>query len=81
MIVGEYLPDPREVAKLPKQWLCNVIYTTVKDDFAGWVKGRIEARNAGIVKSKNLGINMDPAIMKAFLNSSDSDFRMSISYL
>jgi len=31
---------------------------------------RIQERNHGLIKQKNLGINMDPAIMAAFLGSS-----------
>ena len=65
----QYLPEEQEWDKLPKQWLGNIIFTTNEAEFSKWVKDRIEARNAGVVKKKNLGINMDPAIMDAFLNS------------
>ena len=65
----QYLPIEQEWEKLPKQFLCNVINTAVENEFADWVKERIEERNAGIVKQKNLGINMDPEIMQAFMAS------------
>ena len=65
-----YLPEEQEWDKLPKQWMSNVIHTTVGDSFSHWVKERIEARNAGVVKEKKHTINMDPHIMQAFLNSS-----------
>ena len=34
----KYLPDECEWDKLPKQWFCNVIHTTVDKEFAAWVK-------------------------------------------
>ena len=64
-----YLPEEQEWEKLPKQWFSNVIYTTLEDVFSNWVKEKIDARNAGVVKKKNLSVNMDPEIMQAFLNS------------
>ena len=36
-----YLPVPKEVKKLPKQFLVNLAYSIVGDDFAAWVKQRI----------------------------------------
>ena len=64
-----YLPDESEWDKLPKQWLINIVNSVVEDEFTAWVKERIEERNSGIVKKKNLGINMDVDVMKAFLAS------------
>ena len=45
-----YLPVQQEYEKLPKQWLCNVIYSTDELNFSSWVKQRIVERNEGIVK-------------------------------
>ena len=64
-----HLPEEQEWEKLPKQWLCNVIHTTVDDVFSEWVKERIEDRNTGLIQKKNLGVTIDPEIMKAFLGS------------
>ena len=57
------------MGKTAEAIFCNVINSTVENEFADWVKERIEERNAGIVKQKNLGINMDPEIMQAFMAS------------
>ena len=44
-----YLPEKdKEILKLPKQFLVNVIYTIVGDGFADWIKDRIVARNEKI---------------------------------
>ena len=65
----QYLPDPCEMDKLPKQWVVNVIYKANDVEFRDWVKARILKRNEKLVVEKKLAINMDPAVMKAFLNS------------
>ena len=36
--VGQYLPDPKEIPKLPKQWIANICNTVLKDIFSAWVK-------------------------------------------
>ena len=35
--VSSYLPDDKDIHRLPRQWLVNVIYTLVGDDFGAWV--------------------------------------------
>ena len=36
--VLDYLPDEREIRKIPKQWLINLVYSIVGDDFKIWVR-------------------------------------------
>jgi len=62
----ERLPCEKEIVKLPKQFLINVIYTIVGEDFSNWVKAKINERNAKITTEKNMIINVDPAIALAF---------------
>lgn len=83
-----YFPIEKEMVKLPKQWIINVIYSKIGENFADWVKERIVARNAAIVEKQKLAINMDPAVALAFQNSNaisskynDSHFYWSYSYL
>ena len=35
--VSSYLPDDKDIHRLPRQWLANVIYTLVGNDFGAWV--------------------------------------------
>ena len=63
------LPCEKEIIKLPKQYLTNVIYTIVGKDFATWVRAKIEERNAKVSKDKDLMIAVDPAIAAAFQSS------------
>ncbi len=51
---------------MPKQWLINVVYSGIGEDFSIFVKRQIEARNSKVTKEKNLMVNMDPEIMAAF---------------
>ena len=57
--VFQYLPDGKEMRKLPKQWIVNIIATIAGESFISWVSQRIKERNLAVVKEKNLGIQMD----------------------
>jgi hypothetical protein len=61
--------EQREVEKLPRAYIANVIYTIIGANFKEWVDGVIAARNEKIVNSQNLAIDMDPEIYKAFQQS------------
>ena len=59
--MAKYLPDEqREVDKLLRQYIINIVYTVVGEPFKEWADAVIEARNAKIVSEKNLGIKLDP---------------------
>ena len=65
-MIHEYLPDEKEIPKVPKQWLANVCHTVLKDVFRTWVKDRVADRNRELAINGNLMIEMDPEIAKAF---------------
>jgi hypothetical protein len=65
-----YLPCAKEIIKLPKQYLVNLIYAVIGEDFARWVWKRIEDRNAKVTVEKDLMINLDDDLAAAFFNSS-----------
>ena len=75
----QYFPIQKEMVKLPKQWICNVLYTCLGDAFANWVKDRIEARNKKVTMEKNLLIDMDPAVAAAFSNSNAVSLAKGVS--
>lgn len=64
--VMAYLPEPNELRKVPKAWICNVGATIIGAPFFDWVKQRIDQRNANLVQEKNLAIAMDPMVARAF---------------
>ena len=43
--VYDYLPDQQEIHRVPKEWICNVCYSVVGEEFARWVKEQVEIRN------------------------------------
>ena len=64
------MPDPQEIHKVPKQWLCNVANSILKNQFSDWVKRQVEVRNEAVKSKKNMMIQMDPEIAAAFAASS-----------
>ena len=69
-VVAQALPaERREVEKMPRAYIANVIYTIVGAPFKTWVDGVIARRNEKIVEDQNLKIDMDPEIYKAFMAS------------
>ena len=64
---------------MPKQFIVNVLYTSLGDTFSNWVKDRIVERNEKVVKEKNLMIDMDPAVANAFANSTAVSLSKGIS--
>ena len=54
---------------MPKQWLVNMVYSLVQEDFAEWVKNHIDARNKKVTVTHNLMIDMDPEVAAAFAAS------------
>ena len=67
--VVQYLPEDRDMHKVPRQWLINVIYTIVGEPFHVWVKQCIQQRNDELAVKQDLLIDLDPEIAKAFESS------------
>ena len=44
-----YLPIAKEIMKVPKQWLLNVVGSVCGQPFVKWIKERVVARNNKIV--------------------------------
>ena len=60
------LPVEKEIQKLTRQYLANVIFTIVGDNFSVWVDDKIDERNAKIKEEGAMMINMDPEIAQIF---------------
>ena len=62
LAVKEALPLlEREIKKLPRQYLVNIIHTLVGKPFAAWVDRKVNERNAKVTIDKDQ-IEMDPDI-------------------
>ena len=46
----------KEIRKLPRDYLVNVIQTIAKDDFSAWVAQRVSARNIKVQQERDLAI-------------------------
>ena len=58
--------EAREIDKLPRQYITNVIYTLVGKPFALWVDQRVEDRHRKIAEDRDLNIELDPEIASIF---------------
>ena len=56
------LPIEKEIHKLTRQYLINVIYTIVGDNFVEWVNERVEKRNKKIKEEGKMMIDIDPEV-------------------
>ena len=67
--INAFLPEDRDMHKVPRQWLINVAYTILGDPLRDWVKEEIVNRNEELAQKQNLLIEMDPEIARAFYSS------------
>ena len=59
--ISQYLPAiQREIEKMPRHYIANVIYTVVGEPFQMWVNKQIDARNDKIKAEQDIMIEMDP---------------------
>ena len=52
----------KEIKKLPRQYIANIIHTIVGQPFKTWVHGRVEARNQKVAEEGEMMIELDPEI-------------------
>ena len=50
----------KEVHKMPRAYIINIVYTLTGDSFKQWTENVIAQRNKKVAKDKDLVINMDP---------------------
>jgi hypothetical protein len=64
--VQHYFPDLRDIHRLPRQFVVNVVFTVVGKPISDWVSEGIKARNDQLAENRHLLIELDPAIAEAF---------------
>ena len=72
-----YFPMKEDMYRLPRQWIINVAYSLLGDEFRHWVSKRVVERNVHVAKTHNLFINIDPAIAKIFADSTHTSRKYS----
>ena len=63
------LPPSKEITKLSRGYLSNVIYTVMGEPFQQWVTAQVNRRNQKVALEGNNVISMDPQIAKIFNQS------------
>jgi hypothetical protein len=69
VLVQNVLPPSKEIPKLSRGYLSNVIYTIMGEPFQAWVKQQVNLRNQKIALEGNNIIAMDPQIAQIFNQS------------
>ena len=64
--VSSYLPEGPDLARIPRAWLADMLYTLLEEPFQNWVKNRVASRNSKVAEKGNKMIDLDPEIAKAF---------------
>ena len=64
--VMKALPIEREIEKLSRQYVANVIHTIIGVPFQKWVDEKVEKRNKKMAEKLDLMVEMDPAIAEIF---------------
>ena len=59
----------KEIEKLPRQYIANIIYTLVEEPFYEWVEAQINIRNEKMADKMDVHIEMDPELVKVFKES------------
>ena len=58
--------EEKERLKLPRQYLANVLYTVLGQDFKNWVDEQVLKRNKKVTKELKTDVEMDPEIEAIF---------------
>ena len=77
--VAKYLPDERDLPRLPRSFIVNVTYTLLGDSFKTWVHKRIKERNDKIAENQKLIIELDAPIAHAFKRSVNISSKFHLS--
>ena len=67
--VENALPPPKEIAKLSRAYLANVVHTKMGQRFQDWVTQQVNTRNQRVAQEGNQMIAMDPSIARIFHQS------------
>lgn len=67
--VEEYMPDARDIPMLPRQWILNICFSIIGQDFADFVRGQIDDRHTRLAESQDMNVEVDPEILAVIQNS------------
>ena len=79
--IHNYMPDRLEVHKVPREWVCNVIATVLKNKFTDWVDEQMKIRNEDVRDKRNMDIELDADVADAFRASTDVSCKLAALFI
>ena len=67
--IEPYWPHERDLPRISRGWLCNMIHTVVGARFNIWVAETIKERNEKLSVDRNMDLKLDPEVAKIFSTS------------
>ena len=67
--IWSYLPEKKELCKVPKSWLVNVMFVVIGEPLALFIKNTVNDRNAKQTEKRKMQVEMDQAVYDAFVAS------------
>ena len=67
--IEQYLTDQRDINRLPRQFLINLLSTLLGSEFSDWVNAIVEARILKVATDRKMLLDLNPKIAQAFHNS------------
>ena len=77
----DYFPISKEICKLPKQFVLNVLYAVIGDSFSNYISLKVHARNEKVAAERDIMINVDPELAAAFNNATHISCKYSFTHL
>ena len=65
----QYMPEERDVYRLPRAFLINLFYTVVGEPVRKFVSSVIEERNRAVLEKQRMELELDDEIRVAFEHS------------
>ena len=62
----EFLPSGKELTKMSRKFICDVIYSLTGDEFENWVNERVQQRHQKMASKKDLMLSLDPEIARCY---------------
>ena len=67
--MASYLPDDKDISRLPRYFIVNLLFTVVGAPIKEFISKRVRERNDEIAENRNLMIEVDAAVAAAFKQS------------
>ena len=60
---------------MPREYVINVVYTCIGEEFKTWIKKLIRERNEAAIEKKDQLIEMDPVVAHALQQATHKSFK------